>query len=209
MYDNTITLYSVEPGPSTRNDRLRYALHKVTHGVPVTLTAMRHCLTAAEFRAYQDLFLACYPRPTASERIVLRKYSFDLRQGDLQHARALKLNAVGMQAMKRQMHTRAAEHLYCRALERLVELLDRNPRLAYLFDRTVAEGEHADEPEGMPRYVNSSSEHRMDALSHAADMAAIQASALRLSLQALESAHGDPLDMHRPIGPADVSSTLD
>lgn len=190
MYDNTITLYSVEPGPSTRTDRLRYALHKVTHGVPVTLTVMRHCLTAAEFRTYQDEFLACYPRPTVSERIVLRKYALSLRQGDLQHAKALKLNAVGMQAMKRQMHMRAAQHLYCRALERLVELLTLNPQLAYLFDRIIVEGDNADEPEGMPRYVNSCSEHvmRVSQQPCTAGMAGIQATALRRSMKALKPA---------------------
>lgn len=189
MCDNTTTLYSVEPSRSTRNQRLRSALFVVTNGVPVTLTRMRHCLTAAEFRAYRDELQACYPRPTTSERLVLRRYNNDLREGDLQHARALKLKAVGMEAMNRQKHMRAAQHLYCRALERLDELLTLNPQLEYLFDRSVGEGEHADEPEGMPRYVNSSSEHTMHVSQqpHTADMAGIQANALRWSMKALES----------------------
>lgn len=185
MYDNTITLYSVELTKSTRDQRLRSALFVASNGVPVTMTRMRHCLTAAEFRIFRDELQAIYPRPTASESLVLSTYSRELRQGDQLYARALKLPGVGMQAMKRNMHMRAAQKSYCSAIERLVELLQLNPQLAYLFDRLVAEGEHADEPEGMPRYVDSRSEHamRVTLQPHTADIAGIQASALRWSLE--------------------------
>lgn len=188
MYDD-VTLHAIEPAPSTRTSRLRHALQAAQHSVPVTLTAMRRSLTSAEFRAYQDACLACYPRPTVSERHVLRQYNHDLRQGDLQYAIARKLGPVGPAARKRHLHMRKAQQFYCRALESLHELVDGNPLLVHLFDRVVADGKNADEPEGMPRYVNCASEHgkRSSEHPHTADVTSLQASALRDSLEALES----------------------
>lgn len=204
-----VTLYNIEPAPSTRTIRLRHALQAAQLGVPVTQTAMRRCLTASEFRNYQDAYLACYPRPTVSERRVLRQYNHDLHQGDLEYAIARKLGFVGPVARKRHLRIREAERLYCRALESLYELLDGNPLLAHLFDRVAADGQNADEPEGMPRYVNSSSEHvrRLSEQPHTANIASLQASALLYSLETLEP-RARPITRHFPTGKDDSTRAV-
>jgi len=182
------TVYRIEPVRLPRRERVREAIAFLASQHPRNATSMRDLLTASEFRDYKEMRDACFPRPTLRERDVLRRYNFNLHRGDARYARATKLPSAGPKAMKRHLLLTEALAHYCQAHEMLGELLYQNPALACLFDRAWNDSDgQPEEPEGMPRRTDSTSEYVRPASQHPAtgSIAGIQRDALRNSLAAL------------------------
>jgi hypothetical protein len=183
------TLYQIEPVRLPRRERLREAIAFLKGPHPRSATSMRNLLTASEFRAYKEMRDACFPSPTLRERDVLRQYNFNLHRGDALYKRATKLPSVGFKAIKRGLLLAEGLSHYCQAHEMLGELLHQNPALACLFDRPWSDGDgQPEEPEGMPRRTNDSSEYTLHTSRHpaAATISEAQRHALAHSLATME-----------------------
>lgn len=191
IFTDATTLNRVEPIGLPRSERLRETIEFLKYPSPRSTTTMQGLLTASEFRTYKQARGFCFPRPTPEEKAVLRRYNFDLRRGDSLYERGKKLPRVGLKAMKRHLLITQAQSHYCHGHEMLGELLSQSS-LAYLFDRPWEDGGgQMEEPEGMPRRTDSSSEYLLHASLHpaTANIAELQRGFLRDSLAALDS-HG-------------------
>jgi hypothetical protein len=192
MLLDEVTLYRIEPLILCRRERLREGIDRLKGGQTLTSAAMRDRLTVKEFRSYKVERDAVFPPPTRQQREVLKCYDFHLGRGDRRSERARKLPFVGPRARRREMLLAEACRHYCSAHEMLGELLSQSA-LAYLFDRKWVDGEgQVEEPEGMPRRTNSTSEYAVARWRQvgALAMSDLQRSVLRHSLNALESNGG-------------------
>lgn len=192
MLLDEVTLCRVEPPILSRRERLRECIVRLKGGQTLTATAMHAMLTVKESQSYRVERDAVFPRPTRQQREVLKQYEFHLGRGDSLFKRAQKMPLVGPKAMKRSQLVSEAGRHYCHAHEMLGELLCQAP-LAYLFDREWVDGDgQVEEPEGMPRRTNSTSEHAVSRWQQvgALAMSDLQRNILRHSLEALESKGG-------------------
>jgi hypothetical protein len=125
-----------------------------------TETTMREALGTRLYARYREAVEYVRPKLSTRQRQAISKIRALTRRGDALHARASCLSQRGLQALKRLPLDQAASRCYVEVIERVQELVEFWPQLAILFDRDVNDmKEVADEAEGIPRLIDSESEH--------------------------------------------------